>query len=117
MSDLHLEIGQQYATFRIVPRAPSLILAGDIGRLADYEAFRDFLVGQCEQFTRVYLVLGNHEFFGVSRQEGLALAEQLQQEGELRGKLVILNRRRVDLDNNNITILGCTLHSYIPREA
>ncbi|MCJ1336749.1 hypothetical protein MMC09_002027 [Bachmanniomyces sp. S44760] len=115
MSDLHLEVGQQYATFRIVPRAPSLILAGDIGRLADYGAFRGFLRSQCEQFVQVYLVLGNHEFFGVSRQEGLGLAEELQQENGLKGKLIVMNQRRVDLQN--VTILGCTLQSYVPPEA
>lgn len=60
MSDLHLEVAQQYDTFRVIPRASYLILAGDIGRLADYEAFRDFLCFQCEQFAQVYLVLGNH---------------------------------------------------------
>ncbi|KAL9031845.1 MAG: hypothetical protein Q9196_000159 [Gyalolechia fulgens] len=115
MSDLHLEVGQQYATFRIVPRAPYLILAGDIGRLADYEAFRDFLRFQCEQFAQVYLVLGNHEFFGVSRREGLGLAEKLEQEPGLKDKLVIMNQRRVDLEQ--VTILGCTLQSYVPPEA
>lgn len=43
MSDLHLEVGQQYTSFRISPCAPYLILAGDIGRLSDYVAYRDFL--------------------------------------------------------------------------
>ena len=115
MSDLHLEVGQQYATFRIIPRAAYLILAGDIGRLADYEAFRNFLRCQCEQFAQVYLVLGNHEFFGGSRREGIELVEKLQQEKGLKDKLVIMNRRRVDLDD--VTLLGCTLQSYIPPEA
>ncbi|KLJ09468.1 hypothetical protein EMPG_15119 [Blastomyces silverae] len=95
MSDLHLEVGQQYANFHITPRADRLILAGDIGRLADYEAFRDFLHLQCEQFLEVYLVLGNHEFFGVSREQGLRRADMLQQAPGLE---------------------GCTLHSHIPPE-
>ncbi|KAG5305432.1 serine/threonine phosphatase [Histoplasma capsulatum G186AR] len=115
MSDLHLEVGQQYSDFHIIPRATRLILAGDIGRLADYEAFRNFLRIQCKQFVEVYLVLGNHEFFGVSRQEGLRLADMLQQEPELKDKLIIMNRTRVDLQD--ITLLGCTLHSQIPPEA
>ncbi|KAK2746022.1 hypothetical protein FQN55_005844 [Onygenales sp. PD_40] len=91
MSDLHLEVGQQYANFHITPRATRLILAGDIGRLADYEAFRDFLQLQCEKFALVYLVLGNHEFFGVSRQGGLRLAAMLQQEPGLSDKLIVMN--------------------------
>ncbi|PGH05956.1 hypothetical protein AJ79_06645 [Helicocarpus griseus UAMH5409] len=95
LSDLHLEV--------------------DIGRLADYEAFRDFLRSQCEKFKQVYLVLGNHEFFGVSRQEGLCLASTLPQEPGLKGRLIVMNQKRVDLQD--VTLLGCTLQSHIPPEA
>ncbi|KAM5486563.1 hypothetical protein MaudMau93_004905 [Microsporum audouinii] len=115
MSDLHLEVGQQYANFHIEQRATRLILAGDIGRLADYNVFRDFLYIQCENFEAVYLVLGNHEFFGVSRQEGLRLADKLQEEPQMKGRLVIMNQRRVDIED--ITLLGCTLHSHVPTES
>ncbi|KAI9673672.1 MAG: hypothetical protein M1817_002310 [Caeruleum heppii] len=120
MSDLHLEVGQQYSSFEIPQKAPFLILAGDIGRLADYDPFREFLQLQCQRFEKVYLVLGNHEFFGVSRQEGLRLVDQLEREPGLKDRLTILNRRRVDLDASDhapITILGCTLQSYVPPEA
>jgi UDP-2,3-diacylglucosamine pyrophosphatase LpxH len=63
----------------------------------------------------VYLVLGNHEFFGVSHQEGLHLAGKLQQEPRMKGRLAVMHRKRVDLQD--ITLLGCTLHSHIPLEA
>ncbi|KAI1934490.1 hypothetical protein LOZ66_005958 [Ophidiomyces ophidiicola] len=115
LSDLHLEVGAQYSGFHITPQAPYLILAGDIGRLADYDAFRDFLRSQCQQFRQVYLVLGNHEFFGVSRPEGLRLAAALQDEPELQGQLTIMNKKRVDLED--VSLLGCTLHSRVPPEA
>ncbi|KAK2740468.1 hypothetical protein FQN57_006095 [Myotisia sp. PD_48] len=94
---------------------PRLILAGDIGRLMDYEAFCNLLSSVCATFTEVYLVLGNHEFFGVSHQEGLQLADKLQQEPRMIGRLIILNRKRVDI--GDITLLGCTLWSDIPPEA
>ena len=115
MSDLHLEVGQQYSTFHIQPCAPLLILAGDIGRLIDYDAFHDFLTTQCRQFQKVFLVLGNHEFFGGSRAQGLVLAERLENEESLKDRLVIMNRQRVDLDG--LIILGCTLQSHILDEA
>lgn len=115
MSDLHLEVGPQYKDFHIRPQASQLILAGDIGRLADYDALCGFLRAQCANFTHVFYVLGNHEFFGISRAEGLRLAESLQQEPGLMGKLTIMNRKRVDLQN--ATLLGCTLHSRIPTDA
>lgn len=120
VSDLHLEVGQQYADFKIVPYAPRLILAGDIGRLADYDPFRGFLNSVCEHFIQVFLVLGNHEFFGVSRSEGLGLAKRMEEESGLKGTLVVMNRRRIDLHDPHgipVSVLGCTLQSYVPPVA
>lgn len=74
MSDLHLEVGQQYLTFDFDPRAPYLILAGDIGRLVDYESYLAFLRKQMARYERVFLVLGNHEFYGTSFEAGVARA-------------------------------------------
>lgn len=115
MSDLHLEVFQEYAAFDIQPHAPRLVLAGDIGRFADYEKFRDFLRSVCQKFEEVYLVLGNHEFFGASQEEGLRRADEMQQEPGLKDKLIVMNQKRVDL--GDVTILGCTLHSKVPPEA
>lgn len=117
MSDLHLEFSNQYSTFSIPPAAPFLILAGDIGHLADYESFLGFISTQCRQFSRVFLVLGNHEFYGLSRSEGLRRAASLEQEPDLSGRLTVLNRTRVTLEEYGISILGCTLNSSIPPEA
>ena len=112
MSDLHLEVGRQYSTFDIPCRAPYLILAGDVGRLCDYQMYLDFLTKQCLRFLKVFLVLGNHEFYGGSRAEGLRFAADLEQEAALQGRLIVLNRRRVDV-SDNVIVLGCTLHSRI----
>lgn len=117
MSDLHLEFSNQYSTFSIPATAPFLILAGDIGHLADYESFLGFIRAQCRQFFRVFLVLGNHEFYGLSRSEGFRRAASLEQEPDLSGRLTVLNRTRVTLEEYGITILGCTLNSSIPPEA
>ena len=115
MSDLHLEVGQQYAKFHIQPCAPFLVLAGDIGRLADYDGFRGFLDTQCKQFRKVFLVLGNHEFFGAPRAQGLVLAERLENEESLKDRLFVMNRKRVDLPG--VAILGCTLQSHVPDDS
>jgi hypothetical protein len=53
---------------------PYLILAGDIGQLVDYELYLDYLRSQCCLFTPVFLVLGNHESYGLSR--GMAYDEE-----------------------------------------
>lgn len=113
MSDLHLErIKYDFAVIKI---APILVLAGDIGRFCDYELYRAFLAKQCApgQFDLVLLVAGNHEFYGSSREMGLAAAEQLTNEPSMCGKLRFLKRSRVDLSESPTTVLGCTLHSHI----
>lgn len=117
MFDLHLEVGRQYSTFLISPPAPYLILAGDVGRLSDYEGLICFLAVQWRSFQHVFLVLGNHEFFRVLRREDLDIAQELEQEPILEGKFPVLNRTRTDI-SDHITVLGCTLQSYIlPRDS
>ncbi|KAL3472864.1 Metallo-dependent phosphatase-like protein [Aspergillus californicus] len=125
LSDLHLEINQQYSAFEIPVRANHLILAGDIGRLVDYDNYLSFLQKQTDWFKLVFLALGNHEFYNLGFAQGLERAQQLENEPSLNGRLVLLNRRRYDLDSPEeetktgtedpqITILGCTLWSHIP---
>ncbi|SMQ47290.1 unnamed protein product [Zymoseptoria tritici ST99CH_1A5] len=113
MSDLHLE--RIKYDFTVTKAAPTLILAGDIGRFCDYEQYLKFLARLCEpgQFESVLLVPGNHEFYGSSRDAGLTAAEKLVNEPSLHGKLYLLSRGRFDVPGTNHTILGCTLHSHI----
>lgn len=117
MSDLHLEFSKsdpdQYLHFEIPPKAPYLILAGDIGLLVPHYAhYLSFLRRQTEVFEHVFLVLGNHEFYRTSRAEGLSAAEKMQR--ELQGRLTVLNRKRVDFPDG-VTVLGVTLHSMISK--
>ncbi|KAK2858530.1 hypothetical protein FQN49_004644 [Arthroderma sp. PD_2] len=116
ISDLHLEDGQLYETFAVPIAAPYLILAGDIGCLRNYKEYVTFLAVQCNQFDHVFLVLGNHEFYWISHQDGLQAAKALEVEPQLLGKLTVLNRNRVDI-NRRVTILGCTLWSDIPEDS
>lgn len=116
LSDLHLEVGQQYSTFSFPTTAPNLILAGDIGALSDYDAYLDFLHAQTTRHDRVFLVLGNHEFYGLDFATALATARKLEKEPRLGGKVYFLQQTRIDLPGA-ITILGCTLWSNVPDEA
>ncbi|KAI5457593.1 Metallo-dependent phosphatase-like protein [Mariannaea sp. PMI_226] len=117
MSDLHLELNRQYATFDFEVKAPLLVLAGDIGRLVDYEPFLGFLARQTVRFEKVFLVLGNHEFYEMSYEDGIAKAEELEKEDILGEKLVVMHRKRWDDESSRLTILGCTLWSSIPKKA
>lgn len=79
-SDLHLEVGQQYSSFQIPASAPYLVLAGDIGRLVDYDSYLVFLKTQTEQFELISWVLGNHEFYTSTFTTGLERARRLEEE-------------------------------------
>lgn len=127
VSDLHLEVGCQYATFSIPVTAPYLVLAGDIGRLLDYdELLHDFLAPLVPRYRRVFYVLGNHEFFGMSYAEGIEAAQCLENEPSLQGKLTLLNCGRwteeergaaCNTSSPRLTVIGCTLWSWVPEEA
>lgn len=117
LSDLHLEINQQYSTYEFPVCAKHLILAGDVGRLADYDDYREFLRKQTDRFELVVLVLGNHEFYNMSFAAGLERARQLEREPSLNGRLILLHQKRYDVPGSRVTILGCTLWSKVPPES
>ncbi|KAL7916635.1 putative calcineurin-like phosphoesterase [Trichoderma velutinum] len=117
LSDLHLEIGQQYASYTFPVTAPFLLLAGDIRRLIDYDNYVTFLQIQASRYNKVFLVLGNHEFYELEYNAGLGMAQRLSEEPSLKNSIVLLNNSRWDDPDSNLTILGCTLWSAIPEEA
>ncbi|PWY80268.1 hypothetical protein BO94DRAFT_626077 [Aspergillus sclerotioniger CBS 115572] len=114
LSDLHLELNRQYSSYEIPVCAEYLILAGDIGRLTDYDDYRDFIQKQTDRFKLVFLVLGNHEFYNGTFAAGLEKAAQLEQEPTLNGRLVVLHQKRFDVPGSGVIILGCTLWSKVP---
>ncbi|KAK8204314.1 hypothetical protein M8818_005159 [Zalaria obscura] len=121
LSDLHLELASQHEDYDFGVSAPYLILAGDIGRLINHDAYLSFLRRQSARYDHVYLVLGNHEFYGSSYREGLARAESLTNDPSLNGKVTLLHRQSADVHHPRqpsappVTILGCTLWSHIPE--
>ena len=117
LSDLYLNHESQYLTFHIPVSAPYLILAGNVGQLADYDAYLSFLVRRCNLYDGVFLVLGALEFQGLTHTEGLELARHMQEESSTRGKLRILYRTKVEVPGTNVALLGCTLWSHIPAGA
>lgn len=117
LSDLHLEINQQYCSYEIPVCAKHLILAGDIGRLVDYNDYRNFLQKQTDRFELVFLVLGNHEFYNDSFAAGLERARKLEIEPSLNGRLIVLHQKRYDIPESPVTVLGCTLWSKVSSES
>ncbi|KAI1341658.1 Metallo-dependent phosphatase-like protein [Xylariaceae sp. FL0016] len=113
LSDLHLELCQQYLTYEFPATAPLLLLAGDVGRLLDYDALLAFFSVQVSRYEKVLWVLGNHEFYGLDYESTVSRASQLAQEEKLAGRLELLQRKRWDDPNSRLTVLGCTLWSYV----
>ncbi|KAM0417053.1 hypothetical protein ACHAPT_012959 [Fusarium lateritium] len=77
LPDLHLEFGQQYSSYSFPATAPYLLLGGGVGRLIDYDEYLGFMEGQARRFEKVFLVLGNHEFYGLEYEAGLHMARCL----------------------------------------
>jgi hypothetical protein len=115
LSDLHLDHESQYLTFHIPVSAPFLILAGNIGRLIDYEQYLSFLIRRCNLHEKVFLVLGALEFHGVGWMDGLQLAHKMEKDPVMKGRLEVLYETRSDVPGTNVTLLGCTLWSKIPE--
>ncbi|KAK4654951.1 hypothetical protein QC762_406010 [Podospora pseudocomata] len=130
LSDLHLEVSPAeqfaehgYSAFHVEPRAPYLALLGDIGLITQRDALRKFLLIQLGKFKVVFFVAGNHEPYSSSweevslfLEEMSVLVEQRRKEGEELGDFVPLGRTRYDIKGEEgevVTVLGCTLHSYV----
>ncbi|KAG0640577.1 Metallo-dependent phosphatase-like protein [Tuber brumale] len=121
LSDLHLEATQTppntYETFHIPPRAPYLLLAGDIGLLtpSHYPRYLHFLTAHVHKFRQIFLTLGNHEFYHQTRDEALRAASRLESERALEGRVKVLYRR--EAEEEVICVLGATLNTHVPEEA
>jgi hypothetical protein len=118
-SDLHLEglFGRKREAPLdiIIPSAKYLVLAGDICTLtpdviAQYFAWLSRIA---EGFTRVFVLAGNHEYYGTSLAEGRATLASVCASDP---RIVHLDRTRIELEEG-IVLLGCTLWSHIPRHA
>ncbi|PFH55143.1 hypothetical protein XA68_10616 [Ophiocordyceps unilateralis] len=92
--DLHLEVGKQYASFSFPATGPYLHLAGDICRLIDYDEYLVFLQSLSARYKKVFLVLGNHEFYvyGLTYESGLDQAQRPARERVLADTVVLLHR-------------------------
>lgn len=95
LSDLHLERNNR---FQIVPLSTDnetiLILAGDIGNISTPYTLFPFLKFCSCQFYKVLYVLGNHEFYGTTIDDGyLALKKQIE-----------------DFQLDNVSILNNSIH-------
>jgi len=118
-SDIHLEATRSYHTLTIPPKAPYLILLGDIGNIPKHkDDYLAFLTNHLRQFRAVLLVPGNHEPFQYSWPETLetlrAFEDDVAKDDSL-GTFVLLDRTVFRVPDSKVVILGCSLFSHVPE--
>ena len=96
-------------------------LLGDIGNLAAHkDECLGFLRKQIAQFRAVLFVPGNHEAYHSSWPEVLnvllAFESDVRKDVSL-GEFVLLDRAAYSLPGTNVTILGCSLFSFVPNRS
>jgi predicted MPP superfamily phosphohydrolase len=120
LSDIHLEFYNSNFLKKLVGlitnplhnnKDCNLILCGDIGKVNNEEQFtlyRNFLQSLSLEFKHIFLVPGNHEYYGSSYKDTNDKLKQLEE--ELKPNMTLMINNSVDLDDN-ITIIGSTLWS------
>jgi len=115
LSDIHTEFvgahGIEAAIMRIVPKAPVLVLAGDIGVIGSDE-YAHFLTTVSQKFDHTFFIHGNHEYYrgtaiGIKYKNAVAFSKKLETP-----RLHFLHNSTYDLDNR-WRFIGTTLWSHI----
>jgi predicted MPP superfamily phosphohydrolase len=106
VSDVHLEHG---ARVNISKHAPYIALVGDIG--APFQShYADFLAAQSSQFDKVFVILGNHEYYG--SHTPAQIEEKVKSICESLPNVVLLQRDTYRLPDATV-LIGCTLWSEL----
>ena len=118
ISDLHLESYTTLPNIRsiISPKAPNLILAGDICFIK-HRLFIPFFQKLSQLFQKIIYIFGNHEYYIYSdyNMETITTIEMLARKKLLPFKNVhILQKSFIKIDD--VIILGCTLWSYLSKK-
>jgi predicted phosphohydrolase len=110
VSDIHLEFYKDN-NFPIINRhAPYLIIAGDLAPI-DKPRYKEFLEIQSKKFEKVFVLLGNHEFYSkkYSMDQLLQIARNICESFD---NVILLDRNHYNITEKT-TILGVTLWSDI----
>lgn len=112
ISDIHLEfygIIEDYRKF-IIPSADILCLSGDIGNIKNTN-YTLFLKWCSENFKKVFLISGNHEYYSYDSIE--IINNNIQKIVDNYTNITFLNNKIEEY--NGFTFIGCILWSLIPE--
>jgi predicted phosphodiesterase len=123
VSDIHLEFYKSLKAVPLIePKAPILVLAGDVG-YPGTPLFWEFMTRCSQQFKHVLFVFGNHEYYNSETRlkKGAALSMESVEElvkGMIDHKgltnIHVLQKSAITLEG--IRFIGATLWSPIPPE-
>ena len=109
-SDIHLE---NYKKFPLIPPlTPYLFLAGDIGSISDTN-FAEFFDYCSQNWTKVFYVLGNHEYYHQTKTMNKLYVEYEIFFQQRYSNVFILYDNAVDIDDN-LCVYGTTLWTKPP---
>jgi len=109
VSDVHLEFRKKSGAPVIIPHAKNLALLGDIGKPFE-SSYRDFIETQAGQFEKVFVVMGNHEYYNSSNLTTDTILTKAREVCSEWNNVHLLERDQFPLDEH-VTVLGCTLWS------
>ncbi len=108
ISDIHLEFNQQKSTYFITPVCKYLVIAGDLGHPI-HSHYKEFLDDVSQQFEKIFLILGNHEYYGRESMNNILI--KVQELVKNYNNIILLNNDEYILDD--YVILGTTLWSDV----
>lgn len=110
MSDLHLELFPGFRIPKECIHSDYLVLAGDIGDPSSNE-YEEFLNDVECKFEKVFVVLGNHEFYNKSIKQTQRITQDLID--LFQNKVIFLNKSSYDIIPGKLKIIGTTLWSHV----
>lgn len=115
VSDIHIEKNSKSIKDVIVPCAPYLIIAGDLGNVCDHVKYENTLREICQMFKKVVLVPGNHEYYTSNKNLTINVIDKFLKtlQDKLKNLYVLLNET---VTIEDIVIYGSIFWSLCPSE-
>ncbi len=110
ISDIHLEFYEDHIFPKLIPIAPILCLAGDIGypEKANYQNFLEYC---SSKYKHIFIITGNHEYYTKTAYDDINI--KIENIVKKYDNITFLNRKVKKIEN--YVFIGCTLWSHIPN--
>nr|QBK89933.1 MAG: calcineurin-like phosphoesterase [Pithovirus LCPAC101] len=115
LSDLHLERGDVADYKSLLPlNSTHLIVAGDVARSTDWDRIVNFFGVACTNYSTVWYVLGNHEYYNNLYNNTLYYEDKVQKLKDMYKNLIFLNNDFQYLKHDDLVIYGGVMWSFSP---